>query len=100
MNKDQVSSELHQFAVLFYSSFLLSIQALYVIDDPNNPPPKELKEFTYKELQFMQSYFEKNGILWQHYYGPNGPRPPPSLFMWPATKVGEVHSVTSSHGHW
>ncbi len=71
-----------------------------MIEDPQSPPPKALKEATEKELKFMEEYYAKTGILWRHYYGPDGPRPPPSLFMWPANQVGEVHSVTSSVGNW
>ncbi len=48
----------------------------------------------------MDEYYKRTGILWRHYYGPDGPRPPPSLFMWPASQVGEVHGVTSSYGFW
>ena len=35
----------------------------------------------------MEQYFNKTGLLWRHYYGPAGPRPPPVLHMWPATEV-------------
>jgi hypothetical protein len=73
---------------------------LIVVEDPLNPAPRELKERTEQELKFMDDYFRKTGILWRHYYGPEGPRPPPTLFMWPATQVGEVHAVTSSCGYW
>lgn len=48
----------------------------------------------------MADYFNRTGMLWRHYYGPDGPRPPPKLFMWPAAQVGEVHTVLSKHGHW
>lgn len=72
----------------------------YVIEDPARPAPKELKKRTDNELEFIKEYKAKHGLAWRHYYGPNGPRPPPKLFMWPAHAVGEVHAVTSNQGHW
>jgi hypothetical protein len=71
-----------------------------VIEDPDDPAPAQLKESTAKELQFMDDYFKRTGMLWRHYYGPEGPRPKPTLFMWPATTIGEVHALTSSYGYW
>lgn len=76
------------------------IQVFYVIEDPSNPPPKELKESTQKELDFMSNYYNQTGIPWRHYYGLNGPRDPPMLFMWPANTVGEVHEIKSLQGYW
>lgn len=73
---------------------------LYVIEDPLHPAPAALKERTAAELKFHEEYFRRTGILWKHYYGPEGPRPPPKLFMWPAKSVGEVHRVTSHHSYW
>ena len=32
--------------------------------------------------------------------GPNGPRPPPVLFQWPAPEIGSVHEVITPHGFW
>lgn len=48
----------------------------------------------------MADYYNRTGRLWKHYYGPEGPRPPPKLFMWPAKQVGEVHRVISNHSFW
>jgi hypothetical protein len=79
---------------------LCSQQVLYVITDPDKPAPTELLERTTKEINFMAEYLNRTGIQWRHYYGPNGPRPPPSLHMWPASHVGQVHSVTSKEGYW
>lgn len=45
-------------------------------------------------------FFDYVGIKWRHYYGPNGPRAPPKLFMWPANEIGEVHSLESGEGKW
>ena len=75
-------------------------QVFYVIEDPNSPPPKDLADYTKREIEFNERYFAEKGFPWRHYYGVNGPRPPPKLFMWPAKTIGEVHSVTSAHGHW
>ena len=75
-------------------------QVLYVIEDLSQPPPKELALYTQKEVEYNEQYFAKNGIPWRHYFGPDGPRPPPTLFMWPAKAIGDVHAVTSSHGYW
>jgi hypothetical protein len=75
-------------------------QVLYVIEDPENAPPAHLAKWTREEIEFNQKYFAEKGFPWRHFYGPNGPRPPPVLFMWPAKAVGEVHSVTTSHGNW
>jgi prolyl 4-hydroxylase len=71
-----------------------------VVIDPKSPPPKDLLELTRKEQQFNAEYFNRTGILWRHYYGPEGPRPPPVLYMWPAHEVGEVHKVVSNAGRW
>lgn len=75
-------------------------QFLYVVQDPKRPPPKDLAELAAKEQAFMKEYEKKNGILWRHYYGPDGPRPPPTLFMWPAEEIGQIHKVTSHEGKW
>lgn len=75
-------------------------KSLYVIEDPARPAPRELKERTAQEELFMADYLNRTGMLWRHYYGPNGPRAPPTLFMWPAKQVGEVHTVNSHHGFW
>ena len=40
------------------------------------------------------------GLLWRHFYGPEGPRAPPVLHMWPADKLGDIHKVTSNVGIW
>jgi hypothetical protein len=73
---------------------------LYVVEDISFPPPYELKQRSLNEQLFMEQYYNQTGLLWRHYYGPKGPRPPPKLYMWPATKVGEVHKVESIEGYW
>lgn len=40
------------------------------------------------------------GIAWRHYYGPNGPRPPPVLHMWAADAIGDTHKIISTEGFW
>ena len=73
---------------------------LYLLEDPEHPAPKSLQDASHVEFDFMAQYLQQHGYQWRHYYGPNGPRPPPSHFMWPAERVGDVHSVTSSEGYW
>ena len=79
---------------------LLFLQVLYLVSDPKSPAPAELLAHTAREQEFMAQYLKRNGIQWRHYFGPNGPRPPPSLFMWPASHIGQVHTVTSTEGYW
>eukprot|EP00596_Hydrurales_sp_CCMP1899_P002160 CAMPEP_0119036200 /NCGR_PEP_ID=MMETSP1177-20130426/3728_1 /TAXON_ID=2985 /ORGANISM="Ochromonas sp, Strain CCMP1899" /LENGTH=495 /DNA_ID=CAMNT_0006995645 /DNA_START=160 /DNA_END=1644 /DNA_ORIENTATION=- len=76
-------------------------QNLYVILDKKNPPPASYLEHIRKEEQFSGEYFNRTGILWRHYFGPDGkPRPPPTLFMWSAPSMGYKHNVVSNHGFW
>lgn len=77
-----------------------SDQVLYTIEDPLYPAPAELKSYTDQEEAFMADYFNRTGLQWRQYYGLDGPRPPPKLFMWPAKQIGEVHLVVSQHGFW
>lgn len=56
---------------------------------------------TLKEEAYDREYMLKNdGMRWRHFYGQNGPRPPPTLNMWPADAIGNVHEVNSSNGYW
>lgn len=76
-------------------------QAIYLINDSEFPASQEILDGTNKELEFIQEYLERTGIQWRHYYSfENGPRPPPSQWMWPATERGQVHQVMSSQGYW
>lgn len=75
-------------------------KVLYLVRDEDDPPPPRLQEATDRELEFMEEYKERTGIHWRHFYGPNGPRPPPELYMWPAKDVGQVHRVTTEAGYW
>ena len=75
-------------------------KTLYLIEDPIHPAPQHMLEFSNQELAFHEEYYKQTGIHWRHYYGPDGPRPPPSLFMWPAEKIGQVHKVNSPEGYW
>ncbi len=71
-----------------------------MIADPKHPAPKELLAHNAKEAAFMAEYLQRTGMQWRHYYGPAGPRPPPSQYMWPAAHIGQVHSVSSTEGYW
>jgi prolyl 4-hydroxylase len=73
---------------------------LYLIIDPDSPPPDDLLDLTRREQQYSEEYFNRTGRLWRHYFGPNGPRGPPTLYMWPANEIGEIHKVTSTAGVW
>lgn len=75
-------------------------KVLYVIEDPNKPAPAMMLDHVQKDNSFREAYFNRTGLMWRHYYGPNGPRPPPTLFMWPATTIGENHDITTTHGYW
>eukprot|EP00600_Ochromonadales_sp_CCMP1393_P008568 CAMPEP_0174962562 /NCGR_PEP_ID=MMETSP0004_2-20121128/4848_1 /TAXON_ID=420556 /ORGANISM="Ochromonas sp., Strain CCMP1393" /LENGTH=438 /DNA_ID=CAMNT_0016211099 /DNA_START=94 /DNA_END=1410 /DNA_ORIENTATION=- len=75
-------------------------QVMYIVEDPNHPAPEELRESTYREADFMKEYLNRTGLHWRHYFGPEGPRPPPVLYMWPAPAVGAVHTVLSTESYW
>jgi prolyl 4-hydroxylase len=75
-------------------------KVLYLVRDEDEPPPQRLLDSTEEELSFMREYKERTGIHWRHYYGPNGPRGPPELHMWPANEIGHVHRVTTEAGYW
>ncbi len=75
-------------------------QVLYVIEDPARPPPAAMIKHRENEIKFGDEYLNRTGIQWRHYYGPAGPRGPPVLHMWSADEVGQIHGVTSHHGHW
>jgi hypothetical protein len=75
-----------------------SDEVLYLVRDAEFPAEGDILARTEKELKYCAEYLKKTGIHWRHYFGPTGPRPPPSLYMWPADKIGQVHSVISSEG--
>jgi len=53
-----------------------------------------------RELAFLRKYKEATGLEYKHFYGSNGPRAPPQLFMHRADRVGQVHRVLSPERHW
>ena len=75
-------------------------QTLYIIQDKENSPPSGIKKQADKEVEFTSQYFVEKGIQWRHFFGTQGPRPPPSLYMWPADQIGLVHKVDSPEGYW
>lgn len=75
-------------------------QVLYLIEDPDYQTPQEYLDLTNREAQFMAEYYNRTGLHWRHYYGPEGPRGPPVLPMWPGDYVGQKHHVHSNHGFW
>jgi len=84
-----------------YARFLMTQdQVLYIVKDNKNPPPIHILEHRQKEEVFLKEYLNKTAIPWRHYYGANGPRPGPIHHMWPANRIGDVHEVESSEGHW
>ena len=60
----------------------------------------ETLDLANREEAFQKEYLERTGIQWRHDFGPSGPRDPPSLFMWPADEVGQVHKTVSNEGYW
>ena len=74
-------------------------RSLYIIMDENKPPPAKDLALWKKEEAFMEEYYNRTGLLWRHYFGPNGPRGPPSLYMWPANKVPSYPCFVT-YGHY
>jgi len=75
-------------------------EVLYLLYDPAFPATAEVQGLTDAEMSYIAEYKNRTGLFWRSYYGPDGPRPPPQLYMWPADEVGQVHQVVSSHGQW
>ena len=75
-------------------------QTLYIIDDKENAPPSSIRKQADKEVRFTSEYMMKTGVQWRHFFGSDGPRPPPSLYMWPAEQVGVIHTINSPEGYW
>jgi len=75
-------------------------RVLYLIKDEAHPPSDDLLARTAAEEHYMEEYFNRTGLQWRHFFGPDGPRGPPTLFMWPAKKIGQIHKVKSTHDHW
>jgi hypothetical protein len=73
---------------------------MYAVEDAKRPAPPAMLLHRENELKFGAEYLNRTGLQWRHYYGPDGPRPPPVLHMWPAHEIGEIHGVTSRHGKW
>jgi hypothetical protein len=80
-----------------------AIKVIHVIRDEEFPLAKDhpvtlqtLSEEAY-DLEYMAKH---NGLRWRHFFGKDGPRPPPVLNMWPADAIGHVHEVNSSNGYW
>lgn len=75
-------------------------RVLYLVQSDRHPVPQNLQDLTANETKFMTEYKARTGINWRHYYGPLGPRPPPTLFMWPAAEIGQRHKISSTEGFW
>ena len=73
---------------------------LYVVRDVNNPAPADLEKMVLQQDAYDQEYFNRTGMHWRHHYGVEGPRPPPTLHMWPADSIGQIHTVVSKQGFW
>jgi hypothetical protein len=48
------------------------------------------------EARWREEYHAHHGTSWLSAH----PRPPPEANMWPAERLGQVHTVTSPHGFW
>ena len=46
------------------------------------------------EKAFAAQYLEEHGVPWSAYW----PKAPPTLYMWPASRVGQVHPVSTRFG--
>lgn len=73
---------------------------IYVYYDRAHPGNAEQRVKTESELTFLQSYFNRTGLVWNSFYGPDGPRGSPVLFMRSADYLGQKHSVVSQNGMW
>ncbi|KAJ1401309.1 hypothetical protein B484DRAFT_405765 [Ochromonadaceae sp. CCMP2298] len=73
---------------------------LYVVRDALSPPPQHLIDHEKREEAFSAEYLARTGRQWRHYFGPDGPRNPPSLFMWPAPEMGHRFTAVSTQGYW
>ncbi len=71
-----------------------------MVEDPARPAPDSMLRHRESEEVFMAEYLNRTGLQWRHYYGPKGPRGPPTLYMWPTDEIGQVHGVRSEHGFW
>lgn len=76
------------------------IKVVYFVLNEKYPIPEEYEALARQEKEFGVKYLESTGITWRHYFGKEGPRPPPSLPMWPAHEIGETHHLVSKHGFW
>lgn len=54
---------------------------LYPIRDEKLPAPSSVMEKSEREEAFGREYLKRTGIKWRHYFGDDGPRPPPVLNM-------------------
>ena len=73
---------------------------LYPVRDISRPAPPEVLAKTNREESFASEYFARTGLKWRHYFGDDGPRPPPVLSMLPGDVVGQVHAVTTPQAYW
>lgn len=62
--------------------------------------PNGVFDLAMAEQAYIATYRERTGIDWRHFYGKDGPRAPPSLFMHPADYVGQTIKVQSPEGYW
>ena len=78
----------------------MALQVFYILTDDDYPASQDVQDYTNKELAYLEEYLNRTGRHWVSFYGRNGPRPPPTHYMWPADEIGQVHVVNSSHGKW
>lgn len=79
---------------------VFTIKPLYPIYDKTHPGDSDVIAKVKREEAFNNKYYNRTGTRWRHFYGDDGPRPPPTLYMWPAPQIGTVHAVTSRNGFW
>ena len=98
MDKNQVRVFMKLINFQTHAAYIL--QVLYRLTDEEYPASKDIFDYTDEEEAYMADYLNRTGLHWRSFYGRNGPRPPPTHFMWPADEIGQVHVVNSSHGKW
>mmetsp|Transcript_6542 Transcript_6542/g.6766 ORF Transcript_6542/g.6766 Transcript_6542/m.6766 type:complete len:508 (-) Transcript_6542:187-1710(-) len=73
---------------------------LYLLEDKAFPASQAVQDHTTAEIAFIAEHKNRTGVYWRSYFGPDGPRAPPKLYMWSAEEIGHKRNITSKHGVW
>jgi prolyl 4-hydroxylase len=106
---DDPDTRVKEFVVEDYPQNYYVYDPYYVEGDPKqteknlkaNLNKEERKQYDKwrKTLLFNEQYKNFTGRSYLANYGDNGPRKPPSHFMWPADYFGQEHWVTTNETH-